>query len=172
MPLPEACASILLYYFSVLNVDTEWQAVHWMVVFPVAGLLWTWALVFTARYARATTPLFDQTALTLTAGSIPIAIVGPWMAIVAARTDDGLSSQRMIDVALRHGFVTPADWLSPTFFALGAAGLAWQFLACRRLFGLQTGRTILHMLLAAVALVAASCVFGAAAGVPLRLVFE
>lgn len=37
MPSVETLGVLFLYYFSVLNVATEIQAVHWLLVFPLRG---------------------------------------------------------------------------------------------------------------------------------------
>ncbi len=172
MPLMDACAAIILYYFSVLNVATEIQAVHWMIVFPAAGALWTGAIWYSAPKFGLSRPRLARWVLQVSLGALPIVLAGPPMAAVAAHTESGLSAQRMIDVALRHGFVNPAGWLTPLYFSLGLCGAAWQFAAYRRTFSGSLYRSFTHLLTSAVLTVITACVVGAVVGLPLRLALE
>jgi hypothetical protein len=168
MPMVDVCAAIILYYFSVLNVDTEIQAIHWMLVFPIAGALWAWAIWFLAPRFKQERPPLSHWALALSTSASPILLAGPAMALLAAKTDADFSTQRMIDVALRHGFVTPPAWLSPLFLLLGLLGLGWQIVAYQRCFKAPLFLALLHTLAAALLTVTTACVVSAAAAIPLR----
>lgn len=172
MPMIEPCAALVLYYFSVLNVDTEIQAVHWMLVFPAAGFLWAWALRFTAPRFGAERPPYARLALLLALGAVPMALPGPWMMWVAGQTDAGFDVNRMIAVALRRGHVLPWPGLSPMYFALGLLGLAIEVAAYARLFGRPLARAIAHYAASAVLLTVSACVLAAVAAWPLRWALE
>ena len=100
MPQPESCAAIVLYYFSVLNVDTEIQAVHWMVVFPLAGLIWSVALTRLAPYFGTQAPTNARVFAVTAMACIPLVAPGPFLAVLAGWQDDGFTFDRMIAVAL------------------------------------------------------------------------
>lgn len=48
MPTVECCGTLIMYYFSVVTAATPVQAVHWMAVFPPAGVIWAALLTLTA----------------------------------------------------------------------------------------------------------------------------
>jgi hypothetical protein len=172
MPHPESCAAIVLYYFSVVNADTEIQAVHWMAVFPIAGLIWVIAL---SRLA----PRFGGEAIRVArvffvtgVACIPIALPGPAMAILGGWQDGGFTFDRMIAVALRRGNRSPDPWLTPLYLTLGAVSLAVQWRLLRGLFNQSIEQSLRHYLVSAVALFICAAIVGAALSVPLRLLFE
>jgi len=172
MPHPESCAAIVLYYFSVLNVDTEMQAVHWMIVFPLAGLIWTIALTRLApRFGMQAPPTVRVYFLTAVA-CIPLAAPGPALAILAGWQDDGFTLDRMIAVALRRGNRSPDAWLTPLFLTLGLASLALQWCLLRACFKHTLGPAIRHYLVSAIALFLTSAILGATLSIPLRFMFE
>jgi hypothetical protein len=172
MPFPEAWASILLYYFSVINADTEIQAVHWMLVFPCAGCLWPLLLRMTARRLPIPRPDLGGLALAFALAAVPVALPGPFMAVLAGLTTQGFEWERMIAVALRRGFVTPAWWLTPLYFGLGLAAFVLQLRAYRRYFPLATRLAWMHYPASAIALALASGIIAAVAAYPLRALFE
>ena len=172
MPMVEPCTALLLYYFSVLNIDTEGQAVHWMFVFPAAGFLWCAALQWCARRRDACRVSFATLCLLFAAGSLPMALAGPWMAWIAAQTPGGASLERMLAVALRRGFVNPWPGLSPLYAGLALMGLAWQLALYRRLFAFRGLAALRHLALSALVCVLAACIIGGTLGWPLRWLLE
>ncbi len=172
MPHPESCAAIVLYYFSVLNVDTEVQAVHWMVVFPITGLLWASALNRLAPRFGMSTPSLVNIYLLTAIACIPLAAPGPALALLAGWQDDGFTFDRMIKVALRRGNRLPDPWLTPLYLVLGVAALGLQWRLLRACFGQTFGSAIRHYLVSAIALFLAAAVLGAAISIPLRLALE
>lgn len=172
MPQPEPCGAILLYYFSVLNVDTEYQAVHWMIVFPAAGFLWAWVLVIVGRRMGQGDVKVMDTFVALSWACLPIALLAPWMTWVGGNVDGEFTFTRMMAVALRRGGVSPWATLSPMYFGLGLIGLALQFVAYSRQFPLRGVRALSHWG-ASGALYVLSCVILAATlAIPMRLMFE
>ena len=172
MPLPEVCAALVLYYFSVLNVDTEWQALHWMIVFPLAAALWVECLRRCARWMGFAQPRFATAFLLFGLAAFPLAVPGPWMAWIAGVQGDGYHWDRMIAVALRRGFVTPWSWLSPMYAGLGTLGLALQLWAYGRTFRIPGAKAWMHYPLSMLALIVTAAVSAAIAALPLRLWFE
>jgi len=172
MPMVEVCASIILYYFSVLNVDTEIQAIHWMLVFPAAGALWATEVWHLARHFNRKRPSISQWFLQLSFSAVPIAIAGLAMAVFAGKTDSGFSAQRMMDVALRRGFVDPPDWLSLLYLVLAGLGLAWQVYVYRRNFPGSMFSGLMHTLVAALLTILAACIIGGIISIPMRLILE
>ena len=172
MPTPDVCAALVLYYFSVLNVATEGQAIHWLLVFPVAGTLWVtapWALA--PRFCGSRPP-FDRTLFWFSLTSIPMIVPAPWMSFVAGATPDGFVWHHMILVALRRAFVSPWPWLTPMYVTLGCISLCGQIYCYRKLFGISGKVAWHHFLASVILLTVAACTFGALAGLPLRLLFE
>ena len=107
MPIPEGCAALILYYFSVLNVSTEIQAVHWIIVFPVAGWLWVSSLDLVDRFFRGEQTPKGHLSLAFALTSLPLSLPGPLISWWAGQTDGGFSGERMVEVALRRGWVHP-----------------------------------------------------------------
>jgi hypothetical protein len=172
MPHPESCAAIVLYYFSVLNSDTEIQAVHWIAVFPVSGLLWALSLSRLAPRFGATAVPIARVYLVIAIACIPLVAPGPAMTILAGWQDGVFTFDRMIAVALRRGNRAPDTWLTPLYLTLGLAALTLQWRALRRCFQLSFGSAIRHYLVSAIALFVAAAILGAALSVPLRLFLE
>lgn len=172
MPHPESCAAIVLYYFSVLNADTEIQAVHWMAVFPLSGMLWALSLSRLAPRFGAPAISIRRVYLVTAFACIPLVAPGPAMAILAGWQDDAFTFDRMIAVALRRGNRTPDTWLTPLYLTLGLAALTLQWRALRRCFQQSFGSAIQHYLVSAIVLFVAAAIFGAALSVPLRLFLE
>ncbi len=173
MPTLEPCAALVLYYFSVLNVRTEIQAVHWMVVFPIAGALWAFALQVVAKYMRVAAPAFSTAFFVLACASLPLALPAPFMTWIAGYgSDSGFDFTRMYMVALRRDNQSPWPTLTPTYLVLGFVTLALQLYVYRRLYPAPLKRAVVHYLLSAVVLSAAAAVIGATAAIPLRLLLE
>jgi hypothetical protein len=172
MPMPEPCGALLLYYFSVINAATEIQAVHWMVVFPLAGGLWAGVLTWFIRRATSEPVPFAHVWIACAWAALPLALMGPPFAVMGGWTDDGFVFERMIKVALRRGNRSPDAWLSPLCFALGLVGFAAQFVALRKIHGLPMLKSVRLYLTAAIAFALVCSVLGAVLSLPLRLIFE
>ncbi len=172
MPSPEPCAVLLLYYFSVLNVSTGIQAVHWLVVFPLAGGLWAASLILVAGRMKLPRPSFVDLYGRFSLAALPLALPMPAMAWLAGQRDGGFVWQRMLDVALRHGGTGPWWWLTPLYFSLGLIALALQLILYRRSFPMPPRKAVLHYPLGGIVLILASCVFGMIAALPLRYGLE
>lgn len=172
MPLPEPCAALILYYFSVLNVATEIQAFHWMLVFPLAAFLWHAALWWTARWMGLPTPSWAAVSERISWAAIPLAIPGPAMAYLAGTQNGAFHWERMFAVALRRGNITPGWWLTPLFFGLGLVAFALQIYLYRTLFPAPARQAWKHYPLSIIALTVVCAVGGALAGWPLRLLLE
>jgi hypothetical protein len=169
MPSVETVGALLLYYFSVLNVDTEIQAIHWVLVFPMAGFLWSLLLCEVARRSgHDTIPPRLRLASFIALASLPLSLPLPYMVLVAGETAEGWHWQRMLDVALRRGNVSPWSWLSPLYFALGVAAFALHAEVLRRSFQHSWLRLLRHTGLTAVAFVLVVALAGTAASYPLR----
>ena len=171
MPSVETVGALLLYYFSVLNVATEIQAVHWVLVFPLAGLFWVGALRWIARTQEGR-PAFALLAMRLAVSSLPLSLPLPYMVLVAGETETGWALQRMLDVALRRGNVSPWPWLSPMYFALGTLAFIWHLRVLRTSFPAPLGAFARQTLLAGVLFVLAVAVTGSLASYPLRAWLE
>lgn len=173
MPMPEPCAALVLYYFSVLNVDTELQAIHWLGVFPLAGFLWSVALVGTARRVLpGALPDWSQVMYRLSLPAVFLALPGPWMAWIAGTRNGEFTWDRMIAVALRRGFVDPWPWLTPMYVGLGLFAFAVQIAIYCRLFRGTARQLWVIYPLAMIVLVLVSSVLAAMAAIPLRWLLE
>ncbi len=171
MPTPESLAALILYYFSVLNVDLKIQAVHWMAVFPIAGALWICALSFSHRVFDEARPAIGSL-WRFALATLPLILPGPWMAYLGGQTDGGFDWDRMIQVALRGGNITPWGWLTPMYFSLGVVALVLHIYLYKKLFTFRGKRAVHHFLLSAILLFLTVSVLGAIAAIPLRLWLE
>lgn len=172
IPTPEVCASLILYYFSVLNVDTEIQAIHWMIVFPATGALWACLLAWLAPRSGAPRPNVAHLALRLSVASLPLILPGPWMAWIAGTTEAGFDWSRMLEVALRRGWVTPWSGLNTLYVICGLAVLALQVTVYRTVFATKGRLAVLHVTTAGIALILAAAVLGSIIAWPLRWALE
>lgn len=172
MPSVETCGGLILYYFSVLNIPTEGQAVHWMLVFPIAGVLWVTLLSLTAPFFGAHNRAFSWSVFRFALATLPLSLPGPYLAWVAGAGPEGWSAHRMIQVALRRGGVQPWFWLSPMYLGLALAALAWHVYTYRQTFELPRAAGWRHFLLTAVLFVLAVAGLGAVASLPMRYYFE
>jgi len=172
MPMMEPCLALVLYYFSVLNVDTEIQAIHWVIVFPLAGAVWTCALWLVARRFHARNYPLGRVALLVALTSVPLVLPLPYMTWVAGKTGAGFDARHMLAVALRHDGIPPWPALSPMYFALGLVSMGLQVAVYRRAFSARGKQAWLHFLAAAIAATLGACMVGALAAVPLRAWLE
>ena len=167
MPSVEGCGGLILYYFSVLNVRTEIQAVHWMLVFPVAGVMWVALLTLTAPAFQARTELLPWPLLLFALPTLPLSLPAPVLVYLAGRTRDGWDWRHMIDVALRRGHVTPDDWLTPLYLGLGLVALAWHIQVYRHVFEITGKAAWKHFSLTAAVYVLVMAGLGGVVSVPL-----
>lgn len=173
MPTIEPCAALVLYYFSVLNVRTEIQAIHWMLSFPIAGALWPLALQAVARYMKIAAPPFYDAYFRLSCAAVPLVLPAPWMTWVAGyKPGAGFAFSRMLLVALRREEQSPWSTLTPLYLAFGFAVLAMQLYTYRRMYPAPLSRALTHYLASAALVSAIAAVAGAAAALPLRLILE
>ncbi|GMW00876.1 MAG: hypothetical protein AMXMBFR84_20130 [Candidatus Hydrogenedentota bacterium] len=172
MPHPESCASILLYYFSVLNVETEIQALHWIVVFPVSGGIWAWALRLVARRQGIAGPAMPLVYFCMACACIPMILPTPFMAFLAGLDGGSFSADRMLRVALRRGNRAPDAWLTPLYLSLGAVSFAVQCMFMRRMYPQRFWSAVRHYFVAAIVLLVACMAIGLAASYPLRYWLE
>ncbi len=173
LPVPEACGGLLLYYFSVLNVDTEVQALHWMIVFPLAGVLWVLALTITDRRVQhGDGPNVARALWMFALCTVPLILPAPYMAYVAGTDRGPWDFHTMMLVALRREFVSPRPWLSPLYLVLALAAIAAHIAVYRRLFSIRGQRAWRHFLFAAIVFVIVCVTLAATAAIPLRFFFE
>lgn len=173
MPTIEPCLALVMYYFSVLNVITEVQAVHWMAVFPAAGAMWAYTLTRTAPLFDICRRTFPDAFLLLALAALPLALPAPWMSWVAGvAPGESFSVERMLLVALRRDGQTPWPTLTPMYLGLGLFSLGLQIAAYARLFRAPFRVALKHYCGAAVVASAAAAIFGAVVAIPLRLVLE
>lgn len=168
LPLPEGLSVLVLYYFSVLNETTVVQAIHWMVLFPVAGALWALLLVITAPFFGVRRPLFSLTFVRFGLTALPLTLAGPCMAFVAGSSQGAFYWQRMMDVALRRGFVEPWKWLNWTILGLALVSLLLQLVVYRSTFDVRGKRAWVHYLSAAVFMAVLACGVGVLLGLLMR----
>jgi len=172
MPTPEACGGLILYYFSVLNGPTEIQALHWMLVFPLAGILWVGLLSLTAPYFGRRNSSFPWSLLRFALASLPLSLPGPYMAYVAGASHGPWNVHAMVAVALRRGGVTPWGWLSPLYLTLGMLALGCHVWVYRQVFEMAGRSAWKHFLLTAVLFVLVMAGLGTVVTVPLRFYVE
>jgi len=145
MPLPESCAALVFYYFSVLNVDTAYQAIHWLVAFPLAGVLWVTTLTLTAPFFGGVRTEYAWTLLRFSKTCLPLIAPAPVLVLYAAHSTAGFSVMNAVSVALRRGGGTmPGAWLTPLYVGLGVACLVWQILLYVKLFDLHGKKAFVH----------------------------
>jgi hypothetical protein len=172
IPLPEVILGILLYYFSVINSLLWIEAIHWMLMFPLAGFIWAGSLWTLAPRFGGKRPDFRQVLWHISCAAIPLIIPSPWMMWMAGQTEGGFTLRRAIGVALRQGNIDPPAWLTPLYLLLGLAALVIQGRVIVRLFDIHGWRACRFVLVSFTASVMVSCVIGAALSVPLRMIFE
>ncbi|MBI5094961.1 MAG: hypothetical protein HZB26_21315 [Candidatus Hydrogenedentes bacterium] len=172
MPLIEPCLALVMYYFSVLNVATEIQALHWVLVFPIAGVAWAFTLWLLAAHLGARQYALDKTVLAIALTCLPLIAPLPYMSLVAGQTSAGFDGHRMLSVALRHAWVEPWPWLTPMYFTLGMIAMGLQLAVYRRAFSARGRRAWLHFLASAIAATMVVCVTASLVAIPLRQWFE
>ena len=168
MPTLESGGGIILYYFSVLNVRTELQALHWMLVFPVCGILWAAFLSLTAPAYGARNENFAQSLLSFALTTLPLSLPGIYMAYVAGGARRGWSVGTMVDVALRRANVSSWGWLSYMYFGLACAALAWHVYVYRKTFPMPGRAAWRHFLLTAILYFVFLVGLGTVVSIPLR----
>jgi len=169
MPAPEACAGLLLYYFSKLNARPALQIVHWLLAFPIAGVLWVSILAVSAPFFGGRRAEYGWTVWRFSLTALPLALPGPVLAFLAGRTPGGWSWRQMVSVAQGRGGVTPGAWLTYVFLGLAVACLVWQILRYVPIFDLRGKKAGLHLLVCLILLAVMTCGLATLVAVPLRM---
>lgn len=170
LPLPEACAGLILYYFSAFTTRPWIQIAHWMVVFAVAGFLWVNLLMITAPFFGGKRGGdYTWTLLRFAVTGLPLIIPGPVLAGMAGRTLFGYSWRHIIEVALhRAGAFYSPKWLTPLYMGLAVVCLLWQIALYVRVFEVKPKQAALHYLLSVILLACAACGLATFAAFPLE----
>jgi hypothetical protein len=168
MPLLETSGALIAYYFSVLNVDTRWQAIHWMAIFPITAIIWVAVLRWSARLVDAAKPSWRRLLMATAAAALPLALPGPWLAWLAGTKYGAFEWETMIKIALRRDGYSPWNWLSPMYFSLGLAGLALELTIFTRGRGATARQLAIHYLVSAIIYTVACCAAAAVLAWPLR----
>ena len=168
LPHPESLFSVVLYYFSALNVSAKVQAVHWLVTFPLSGVLWVSVLVVTAPFFDGRRAQFSYALYRFGVACLPLILAGPWLAYLAGSAGGGFQWDAMVDVALRRAWVTPSRWLNPVYAALAVAALAAQIQMYRVAFDVKGKKAWAHFLTSAMVVAVLACGLGTLAAIPLR----
>lgn len=173
VPLPEPCAAVILYYFSVVpGASSGFQAAHWVLVFPLVGLLWVAVLNTSAPWFGGRREHYAWAAGRLSGTLLPVIAPLPVLAWFGGATAAGFSFGRMVDVALRRAGAPAPWWLTPLYIVLGVAALVWQFKTYRRIYDLYGKKAVYHLLTSAVVLALLAVGAGALLAWPLRQAFE
>jgi len=172
MPSMEGCGGIIFYYFSVLNVRAEIQAVHWMLSFPLAGVLWVMLLSFTAPYFRQRNENFAWSLVQFGLASLPLSLPGPYMAYLAGKINGVWTFHAMIEVAFRRAGGPPFDWLTPLYLGLGVAALLCHVYVYSQVFNLRGKDAWKHFLITAALFFCAIAGLAAIMAGPLRYFLE
>ena len=168
MPVPEACAPLILYYFSVLNAPTWVQALHWLVLFPIAGVLWVTTLTVTAPFFGGRRTEYGWALVRFAVTTLPLAAPTPLMAYLAGQTGYGFAWGRMVAVVLRQAGCMPWWWLTPLYVVLATIELVWQLFVYVKVFDTHGKKAVLHYLVSAVLLALLSCGAGTLTALSLR----
>ena len=173
IPAPEGVLSIILYYFSVINTALWIEAVHWMAVFPIAGIVWAGAFYLIALRFGGLRAGLAEIMFRLSLAYVPLVIVSPYMMYMAGQTHaDGFELSRALAVALRRGNISVPCWLTPLYLSLGVLALIMQIRAAARVFNARGLNALRIFLLSLLVAILATASIGAAAALPLRLIFE
>jgi hypothetical protein len=166
---PESLGAPVLYYFSVLlSADTELQAVHWMLVFPVVGIAWVSVLTLTAPYFEGSRAQFSYTLLAMALTSLPLILPGPVLAYLAGNTAQGFSWDHMLAVALRRAWVQPPNWLNPLYALLAIVSWGLQIHLYRKVFHVFGKKAWYHYLSSLLLLLLTVCGIGSLTSIPLH----
>lgn len=168
MPSVETLGALLLYYFSVINAATEIQALHWMLVFPLSGFLWTGIAWIFLRPNES----LPRLAWLLSLCSLPLCLPAPYLMFLAGQTGEGWDIARMLAVALRRGNLAPWPSLSPTYLALGLVALSLHMRILRRASQPPWPIFLRNLLAACLVYVVAVALLGSLLSFPLRAVWE
>lgn len=169
MPTPESLSALVLYYFSALNTTPSLQLLHWLAVFPLAGLLWTTTLAVTAPYFGGRRVEFGWTLVRLGMTSLPLTATLPLSLWIAGHATGGFSLSHIYSMALQRAFITPPAWVTPIFIGLASASLVWQLFTYARIFDIKGKHAALHLLLSAFLLVIFCCGLATLASWPLKV---
>jgi len=169
MPTPEACASLLLFYLSKLELKPAYQIVHWLALFPIAGVLWVTILALTAPFFGGRRAEYGWTVWRFSLSSLPLVLAGPVLAFLAGRVPGGWSWRQMTSIALGRGAVTPGPLLPYVFFGLAVLCLIWQVARYVPIFELRGKKGWLHFLVSLALLAIMASGLATLAALPFRL---
>lgn len=172
LPSPECLLSITLYYFSVVDTDTDIQSIHWMVTVVVSGLLWVGVLGITAPYFEGRRAIFSYAALRFSLATLPLSLAAPWLAYFAGSSDSGFSFRQLLDVALRREMIAPPPWLDYLFVGLACVALLIQLAVYRAAFEVPAKKAWMHLLSSALMAALLAVGLGTAVAFPLRAWLE
>lgn len=164
LPFPEAVATVLLHYFSLGTSNPQYELIHWFVGFPVAALLWITLLAATSP-AFGGRPLdLSLTTLRFAMAAIPLALPGPFLALMAAGTGDRFGFRQMMDVAMLRTAPPSYPWVTALYIVVAAISLVIQLRVYSKAVGTTGIRGFQHLVFAFVLLCMTSAGAGALAG--------
>lgn len=172
LPSPESLYGLIVYYFSVLNANTTVQALHWMAVFPLSGILWVSVLSFTSPYFEGRRAHFSYTLFRFGLATLPLSVPGPAMAYLAGNKGHGFEWARMVAVALRREGMTGWPWLTPLYVGLAVGALGLQIYFYRIAFDIRGKKAWAHFLTAAILMTLIAAGLGTLTAIPLRALLE
>ena len=143
VPLPGfvALGAPFMYYVAVdEQYSTVVQAWLWMLVFPVAGLLWRLSLVGASKYAaraadlevRPTRRRLGEVSVRLWYTCWPLLLPVPLLLWLVGTPSGRWSWPDFIAVCLRHRNVDSPGWLTPLMMALAVVAFALEVRAVWR----------------------------------------
>ncbi len=137
LPTPEAGASLLCYHFAMETSRTAPHVVVWLAAFPMAGMLWVFALSALSPYFRGEHPPFPQTLLHFAMANIPLVILAPWMTYLAGQSRDGFFWHDVLNAANQRYMASPGTWMVPLYLIMAATVLFIQFQIYRNVFHIR-----------------------------------
>ena len=142
VPLPGfvALGAPFMYYVAVdEQYNTVVQAWLWMLVFPVAGLLWRLSLVGVSRYAAKAADLevhptrLAEICARLWHTGWPLLVPLPLLTWLVGTPSGQWSWPDFIAVCLRHRNADSPGWLTPVMMGLALAAFALEVRAAWRI---------------------------------------
>ncbi|MBI2425153.1 MAG: hypothetical protein HYV27_20170 [Candidatus Hydrogenedentes bacterium] len=172
LPLPEALAGFTAYYFSQASTHAPLQVLHWLILFPLAGVAWVYLLSVTAPYFGGRCESFTWALWRFSLASLPLSLPGPYLAWAAGARHGHWGFQSMMQVAFRQDGHPPLAWITPLYVVLALIALALQVHAHRRVFHLRGQAVWHHLLLSGAIYLFAVAGFANFAAYPIRYFLE
>lgn len=137
LPFPEACGAWILDHFSTAKAPGEYGSLQWLLLFPIAGLIWVSVLSITAPFFGGRRVEYMWTIERLSVTCLPLLIPLPLIIYFFVKAFSRATWRLALTAGLQRLGYVPHQWLTPVYLTLTVIALVWQIYLYTKIFDLR-----------------------------------